>query len=100
MAWAADEEIEPMELTPMKATEVLHNLGQSLWLDNITRDLLNSGTLERYIEVSRPAGRVIGMKTFGASAPLKELQRHFGVDMLASLPGMASTKRPDSREIR
>jgi transaldolase len=33
----------------MKATEQLHNLGQSLWLDNITRDLLNSGTLERYI---------------------------------------------------
>ena len=34
----------------MKATERLHNLGQSLWLDNITRDLLNSGTLERYID--------------------------------------------------
>jgi transaldolase len=34
----------------MKATQRLHNLGQSLWLDNITRDLLNSGTLKRYIE--------------------------------------------------
>ncbi len=33
----------------MKATQLLHNLGQSLWLDNITRDLLNSGTLQRYI---------------------------------------------------
>src|SRR6202035_6077427 len=33
----------------MKATELLHNLGQSIWLDNITRDLLNSGTLKRYI---------------------------------------------------
>jgi transaldolase len=33
----------------MKATQQLHNLGQSLWLDNITRDLLNNGTLERYI---------------------------------------------------
>jgi transaldolase len=33
----------------MKATQLLHNLGQSLWLDNITRDLLNSGTLKRYI---------------------------------------------------
>lgn len=33
----------------MKATERLHDLGQSLWLDNITRDLLNSGTLESYI---------------------------------------------------
>jgi transaldolase len=34
----------------MKATEKLHDLGQSLWLDNITRDLLTSGTLERYID--------------------------------------------------
>jgi transaldolase len=33
----------------MKATELLHNLGQSIWLDNITRDLLDSGTLKRYI---------------------------------------------------
>jgi transaldolase len=33
----------------MKATQQLRNLGQSLWLDNITRDLLNNGTLERYI---------------------------------------------------
>lgn len=34
----------------MKATQRLYNLGQSLWLDNITRDLLNSGTLKRYID--------------------------------------------------
>ncbi len=34
----------------MKATQILHDLGQSLWLDNITRDLLNSGTLQRYID--------------------------------------------------
>jgi len=33
----------------MKATQILHNLGQSLWLDNITRDLLDSGTLKQYI---------------------------------------------------
>jgi transaldolase len=33
----------------MKATQTLHELGQSLWLDNITRDLLNSGTLKRYL---------------------------------------------------
>ncbi len=34
----------------MKATQLLHNLGQSLWLDNITRDLLTTGTLKRYID--------------------------------------------------
>jgi transaldolase len=33
----------------MKATQHLHDLGQSLWLDNITRELLTSGTLARYI---------------------------------------------------
>jgi transaldolase len=34
----------------MKATRALHDLGQSLWLDNITRELLESGTLKRYID--------------------------------------------------
>src|SRR6516225_9836782 len=34
----------------MKATQRLHDLGQSLWLDNITRDLLTTGTLKRYID--------------------------------------------------
>ena len=34
----------------MKATQQLHNLGQSLWLDNITRDLLDGGALKRYID--------------------------------------------------
>jgi transaldolase len=34
----------------MKATQMLHDLGQSLWLDNITRDLLDRGTLRRYID--------------------------------------------------
>jgi len=34
----------------MKPTEELHELGQSLWLDNITRDMLGDGTLGRYID--------------------------------------------------
>src|SRR5262245_42970624 len=34
----------------MKATQLLHDLGQSLWLDNITRDLLDNGTLQHYID--------------------------------------------------
>jgi transaldolase len=34
----------------MKATQRLHDLGQSLWLDNITRDLLTGGTLKHYID--------------------------------------------------
>src|SRR5664279_3675691 len=32
------------------APKALNRLGQSLWLDNITRDLLDSGTLKRYID--------------------------------------------------
>jgi transaldolase len=34
----------------MTATQDLHKLGQSLWLDNITRGLLDDGTLRRYID--------------------------------------------------
>jgi transaldolase len=34
----------------MKPTQLLHDLGQSLWLDNITRDLLDNGTLKSYID--------------------------------------------------
>jgi transaldolase len=41
---------EPAGVDTMKATALLHDLGQSLWLDNITRDLLTSGSLKRYID--------------------------------------------------
>src|SRR5680860_95871 len=34
----------------MEPTRQLHDLGQSLWLDNITRELLDNGTLHCYIE--------------------------------------------------
>jgi transaldolase len=34
----------------MKPTQQLHDLGQSLWLDTITRDILDNGTLKRYID--------------------------------------------------
>jgi transaldolase len=34
----------------MKVTQQLHGVGQSLWLDNITRDLLDNGTLKRCID--------------------------------------------------
>ena len=33
----------------MNATKQLHDLGQSIWLDNITRGMLNDGTLAKYI---------------------------------------------------
>src|SRR3974390_1118114 len=34
----------------MKPTQQLHDVGQSLWLDNITRDILDNGTLKSYID--------------------------------------------------
>ena len=34
----------------MTITRQLHDLGQSLWLDNITRGMLDNGTLRRYID--------------------------------------------------
>ena len=40
---------EPATGPAVKATGQLHRLGQSLWLDNITRDLLDGGTLQHYI---------------------------------------------------
>ena len=34
----------------MNTTRQLHDLGQSLWLDNITREILGNGTLKRYVD--------------------------------------------------
>jgi transaldolase len=39
----------------MKMTRMLHEPGQSIWLDDITRDLLNDGALRRCIEKARAA---------------------------------------------
>src|SRR5487761_2391061 len=48
----------------MNATQRLHNLGQSLWLDNITRARLNSGTHKRYIEELSVTGLTSNPTTF------------------------------------
>ena len=40
----------------MTITKQLHDLGQSLWLDNITRDILDDGTLRRYIDTLSVTG--------------------------------------------
>ena len=39
-----------MTRTAIRPTQQLHQLGQSIWLDNITRALLTSGTLKRYVD--------------------------------------------------
>ena len=40
----------PRERRTVKATEILHDRGQSLWLDNITRSMLDDGAIQRYID--------------------------------------------------
>jgi transaldolase len=40
----------------VKATETLHERGQSLWLDNITRSMLDDGTIQRYIDTYSVTG--------------------------------------------
>jgi transaldolase len=67
----------------MKATQQLHDLGQSLWLDNITRDLLDSGVLKRYIDELSVTGLTSNPTIFdhaiknsaGYDAPIREKLR-------------------------
>lgn len=51
----------------MKATQQLHDLGQSLWLDNITRTLLDNGTLARYITENSVTGLTSNPSIFDAA---------------------------------
>jgi len=48
----------------MKPTQKLHDLGQSLWLDNITRDLLNSGKLRQYRDEPFVTGLISANESF------------------------------------
>ena len=51
----------------MKTTRQLHDLGQSLWLDNITRTLLDDGTLARYIAEDSITGLTSNPSIFDAA---------------------------------
>ncbi len=51
----------------MKPTAQLHDLGQSLWLDNITRSLLDDGTLARYIAEDSITGLTSNPSIFDAA---------------------------------
>jgi len=72
----------------MKATQLLHNLGQSIWLDNITRDLLDSGTLRRYIDELSVTGLTSNPTIFNhaiknSSSYTAEIREKFGQDKSA-----------------
>lgn len=51
----------------MTPTGQLHQLGQSLWLDNITRDMLDDGTLQRYINECSITGLTSNPSIFDAA---------------------------------
>jgi transaldolase len=53
----------------MKPTQQLHDLGQSVWLDNITRKLLTSGTLGHYIADRSVTGLTSNPSIFDLSTP-------------------------------
>ena len=64
----------------MKPTQALHDLGQSLWLDNITRDILDKGTLRRYVDELSVTGLTSNPTIFdeaigGGTAYDEEIQR-------------------------
>ena len=48
----------------MKTTQQLHEAGQSLWLDNITRKMLDSGQLARYVDQYSVTGLTSNPSTF------------------------------------
>jgi transaldolase len=51
----------------MTITKTLHDLGQSLWLDNITREILDNGTLRRYIDELSVTGLTSNPTIFDAA---------------------------------
>ena len=72
---------DPEKDGTMKATQLLHDLGQSLWLDNITRDLLDGVTLD-----TMPEGT---LKAFGDHGEVGDVMAADGGDAEAVLANFA-----------
>ena len=60
----------------MKPTQQLREAGQSMWLDNITRGLLNNGTLKRYIDELSITGLTSNPTIFDHAIPQEPGLRH------------------------
>jgi hypothetical protein len=83
-------------LYSMKATHALHDLGQSLWLDNITRDLLNSGTLKRFIEAWKRARIIVDTGGGHSGTPPRAAESARDTGQIKSIP--AKAMRPAETE--
>jgi transaldolase len=89
----------------MKATQLLHDTGQSIWLDNITRKLLTSGTLRSYIDELSVTGltsnptifdqAIKGSTDYDASIREKLAQGKSGEDLFFELAIEDITKAAD-----
>jgi len=73
----------------MTATSKLHDLGQSLWLDNITRDLLNRGTLQHYIDTLSVTGLTSNPTIFDQAI---RNSAAYDEDIARAAPGARSTE--------
>ena len=73
----------------MKPTRQLHDLGQSLWLDNITRTLLDEGTLTRYIAEDSITGLTSNPSIFDAAIGGGAYDAAIHAKTLAGLAGEA-----------
>ena len=78
----------------MKATAQLHELGQSLWLDSITREMLDRGTLARYVDELSVSGltsnptifeKAIGSGAYDAEIRQKRAQGKSGEELFFEL---------------
>jgi len=59
----------------MKPTQILHERGQSLWLDNISRGMLDSGQLQRYIDKYTVTGLTSNPSIFDKPSSLVSTMR-------------------------
>jgi len=90
----------------VKATESLHDRGQSLWLDNITRSMLDDGAIQRYIDsysvtglTSNPSifDKAIGSGDYDDAIRVKSGQ---GLSSFLSITDYAARAKVVSRVVR
>jgi hypothetical protein len=80
----------------MKPTQRLHDLGQSLWLDNSTRDLLSSGTLKHYIDELSVTGLTSDLTIFDQAiknSSFRHLAKTTCGLVAVAMNGIRSTRR-------
>ena len=73
----------------MKPTQELHEMGQSLWLDNITRTMVGDGTLQRYVDELSVTGLTSNPTIFDKAISEGEA---YDEQIEAAAPGAESTE--------